>query len=67
MNNSLKGWGQKKKDPFSHRMVMLMMVVIVFVCDQREDCFHQVKVVDTSHHYQHLVYVVWCFVLVIGM
>lgn len=44
---------------FAYPMVMLMMVKILFLCDKREDCFHQVKVVDPSHQYQHLVYVVW--------
>lgn len=48
-------------------MMMLMMVMIIFsfiICDEREDCFHQVKVVDPGHHYHHLVDVLWRFFLV---
>lgn len=52
-----------------HPMMMLMVVMIIFICDQREECFHQIKVVDPAHHHQHLVNVVWSFFLltVMGM
>lgn len=46
-------------------MMVLVMVVIPFVCDQREGCLHQVKVENPSHHNHHLVEVVLHFFLVI--
>lgn len=45
-------------------MMVLMMVSVFFIRDQREDRFHQVKIVNPSHHHQHLVDVVWDFLLV---
>lgn len=51
----------------SYPMMMLMVVMIVFKCDQREDRFHQVKVVDPGNHHQHLVNVVWDFHIVTVM
>lgn len=43
-------------------MMMLMMVmIVVFICDQREDCFHQVEVVDPGNQHQHFINIVWDF------
>lgn len=39
--------------------MVLMMVMAIFVRDQREDRFHQIKEVDPADHHQHLVNVVW--------
>lgn len=47
--------------------MVLMMVMIFFIRDQRKDCFHQIKVVDPADHYQHLVNVVWSFFIVTVM
>lgn len=45
--------------------MMLIMMMIVFICDYREDCFHQVKVVDPGQQHQHLVNVNWNFWLLV--
>lgn len=39
-------------------MMMLMVVMFIFVCDQREGCFHHIKEVDPADHHQHLVNIV---------
>lgn len=45
-------------------MMVLMMVVTFFVCDQCEDCLHQVKVINPSYQNQHLVNVVRSFLVI---
>lgn len=40
-------------------MMVLMVVMFIFICDEREDCLHQIKEVDRPNHYQHLVKIVW--------
>lgn len=49
---------------FPHPVMMLMMVMIFFIRDQREDRFHQIEVVDPGHQHQHLGDVVWKLSLV---
>lgn len=45
-------------------MVLMMVMLLMFIFDEREDGLHQVKIIDPSHHHQHLVYVVWSFLVV---